>query len=240
LQTVEKDPSVVAKQLDIQLHRLLLGPCQSMQGSTPPIFLIDGLDECESHGAQMELLRLISTVGRTYTFRFLIASRPEAHICETFDEPFFRGLLKATNVEQSFKDVQTYLRGEFTRIHREHRHTMCDIPTPWPSEDTVENLVAKSSGYFVYASTIIKFIDDEYLRPTEQLIAVQNLTTTAPFAALDQLYIQILSRVPAQLRSRLGYILGCALIIRGLGSLLNIDEDNEVVPHHASFADFLQ
>ncbi|KAJ7920873.1 hypothetical protein B0H13DRAFT_1605006 [Mycena leptocephala] len=92
---------------------------------------------------------------------------------------------------------------------------MVNVPTPWPSSEILDNLVYKSSGYFVYASTVIKFIDDKYFRPTERLATVQNLSPTdsdAPFAALDQLYIQILSAVPARFRSRLRDILHGAVM----------------------------
>ncbi|KAJ7193428.1 hypothetical protein GGX14DRAFT_15820, partial [Mycena pura] len=196
-QRVEDDPSVVGRGLDIQLHNLIIEPCKYLKDSAPPILLIDGLDECETHGAQVEILRRIgSTVGQhPMTFRLLIASRPEAHIREIFDGPSFHGTLVSTNVQQSFQDVATYFRDEFARIHREHRDTMGNVPTPWPSPDSLESLVCKSSGYFVYASTIIKFVDDQYYRPTERLADVLNLATTdsdAPFAALDELYKQIL------------------------------------------------
>jgi hypothetical protein len=73
---------------------------------------------------------------------------------------------------------------------------MGKIPTPWPSPEILETLVQNSSGYFIYASTVIKFIDDEYSRPPKQLeLVLQNLVppdSESPFKALDKLYIQIL------------------------------------------------
>ncbi|KAJ7855868.1 hypothetical protein B0H14DRAFT_2208518, partial [Mycena olivaceomarginata] len=200
-QTVEDNSSVVARQMEVQLHQLIVEPCQSLQNSSPLILLIDGLDECETHDSQVEILRLIRITACLHPskFQFLIASRPEAHICETFDNPSFDKILNSINVHQSFMDVKKYFNDQFARIHYEHQHTMADIPAPWPPADVVESLVEKSSGYFVYASTVIRFIDDKNFRPTERLVAVSSLTPTdfeAPFEALDQLYIQILSGVP--------------------------------------------
>ncbi|KAJ7681858.1 hypothetical protein DFH06DRAFT_951757, partial [Mycena polygramma] len=126
-------------------------------------------------------------------------------------------------------------------------------------------LVEKSSGYFIYASTVIKFVDDKLFRPNERLAAVQNLSSTdsnAPFATLDQLYIQILSGVPAQFHSRLRDIFlvlprqfepaqidvlfemqpgDTELILRSLHSVLYVDGEDEgyIFAHHASFLDFL-
>ncbi|KAJ7490476.1 hypothetical protein FB451DRAFT_1023568, partial [Mycena latifolia] len=93
-----------------------------------------------------------------------------------------------------------YLLDEFTRIHHAHPRTMAHIPSPWPSQGEIESLVHRSSGYFIYASTVIKFIDDPNFRPTERLAAIiENRNTPgsdSPFGALDQLYTQILNTVP--------------------------------------------
>ncbi|KAJ7681863.1 hypothetical protein DFH06DRAFT_283251 [Mycena polygramma] len=207
-QSVESDPSIVARQMRVQLGKLIVEPSQALRDSTTLIFLVDGLDECDTLDAQAEVLRSICTAIHRHPtkFRFLVASRPEAHIRDVFEDASFDGILHLQNVEQSFDDIRTYFLDEFSRIHREHRHTMSGIPTPWPSPQIVKVLVEKSSGYFMYASTVIKFVDDKDSRPTERLAAVQNLSSIdsdTPFAHFDQLYIQILSGVPARFRSRL-------------------------------------
>jgi hypothetical protein len=77
------------------------------------------------------------------------------------------------------------------------------IPKPWPSPECIDDLVNKSSGYFIYTSAVIKFIVDKNFRPTECLVVITGMTKPhfgVPFAALDQLYIQILAQVPAQLQ----------------------------------------
>ncbi|KAJ7460259.1 hypothetical protein FB451DRAFT_1000913, partial [Mycena latifolia] len=155
------DPSVVGRGMDVQLHKLIVEPCMALKISAPLTLLIDGLDECENPNIQLEILSLIGSAAnhRSVRFRILVASRPEGHIREKFEESSFHGLGDSVNIEQSFEDVRTYLRDGFSRIHHEHRDTMCEIPTPWPSPDILESLVTKSSGYFVYVSTVIKFID---------------------------------------------------------------------------------
>ncbi|KAJ6457550.1 hypothetical protein C8R47DRAFT_170120 [Mycena vitilis] len=265
-QSVEANPSVVGRQMDVQLKKLIVEPCEAVPDSAPLILLIDGLDECDTHGAQAGVLRSIGTVLLQHPrkFQFLVASRPEAHIHDVFGETLFEGILDSTNVEQSFDDVRTYLCAEFSRIHREHRETMKDIPAPWPSNRIIDRLVRKSSGYFIYASTVIKFIDDKFSRPTERLEAVQNLSPLdpdTPFAALDQLYMQILSEVPARFRCRLRDIFvflpktvipryvdlifemkpgETELILRPLRSFLDVGPFGHISAYHASFHDFLQ
>ncbi|KAJ7314245.1 hypothetical protein DFH08DRAFT_821602 [Mycena albidolilacea] len=131
----------------------------------------------------------------------------------------------------------------------------------------IDNLVCKSSGYLIHASTIIKFIDDKIFCPTERLEVITGAKEEdfgpRPFAALDQLYTQILDQLfAARLLwegPKVGHIEqlleldpgGLRLILRGLRSLVNKKKENgsdssdwslqsEIVVHHTSFSDFLQ
>ncbi|KAJ7825244.1 hypothetical protein B0H13DRAFT_1658055 [Mycena leptocephala] len=265
-QNVEADPSVIGRDMDVQLRTLIVEPCKWLQTNSPPVLLIDGLDECEGHHVQREILQLLHSTanGQFCRLRILVASRPEPHIRETFEQESITGVADSTNIEQSFEDVRTYLCDEFSRIHREHS-TMKNIPTPWPAPQILEIFVRKSSGYFIYASTAIRFIDDEYFSPCEQLdIIIQNLPldSESPFTSLDQLYIQILQGVPTRHRRVLDEILAVVvyypsfsprkmddllglkpgntdLILRPLHSVLKIPGDY-IVAHHASFLDFLK
>ncbi|KAJ7862969.1 hypothetical protein B0H13DRAFT_1638424 [Mycena leptocephala] len=146
---------------------------------------------------------------------------------------------------------------------------MSAVSFPWPSKEIIDNLVSKSSGYFIYASTVIKFIDDKNDRPTKRLDAVVGVKqpgSGSPFAALDQLYTQILSEahdrprllkiltvIVASLADRLSlYHMeqllkldwgDVRLALHGLHSVIYFDREDassKVFIHHASFRDFLQ
>ncbi|KAJ7910458.1 hypothetical protein B0H13DRAFT_2272472 [Mycena leptocephala] len=201
-QSVENNPSLVDKSLSTQLQKLIVEPCRQTTSPHMLVIVIDGLDECEDQKIQQEIL---CSIGRAVTeqqllLRFIIASRPESHIREIFTGALTK-VHCPLNVEQSFDDVQKYLLDEFARIHRDHRATMARVPYPWPTPKIIDNLVRKSSGYFIYASTIIKFVDDKKFRPTERLAIINGMTeplSASPFASLDQLYTEILSQVDAQ------------------------------------------
>ncbi|KAJ7918876.1 hypothetical protein B0H13DRAFT_1606824 [Mycena leptocephala] len=169
--------------MDVQFCKLVIQPCQSLNDTAPLILLIDGLDECEGEWVQESILTSIGNTVRQHpaTFRILLASRPEPHIRAESSFPY-----DAVNVEHSFNDIRRYFCDEFSCIHRQHSATMGDIPTPWPSPDIVEILVKKSSGYFIYASTVIKFIDDKCCRPTAQLktIHISKPRTWGQFPSL--------------------------------------------------------
>jgi hypothetical protein len=269
-QVVETDPSITNRSLSIQLQRLITEPCrQNLHGRTLTI-VVDGLDECEGQNIQQEILQSIGHAVNEpqLALQFLVVSRPEPHIHEIFTGSLNK-LHCPLNVNQSFADVRKYLLNEFARIHQEHHATMAMVPGPWPSLEIIKDLVHKSSGYFIYASTIMKFIDDKKFRPTERLAVVMGMAEPrfgVPFAALDQLYTQILSEVPD--RPQLLKILKVVttelsdeplsvtsieqllelepgdvpLVLQGLHSVVELpEEDDEGISfHHASFGDFLQ
>ncbi|KAJ6531475.1 hypothetical protein DFH09DRAFT_1044490 [Mycena vulgaris] len=72
-----------------------------------------------------------------------------------------------------------------------------DLGFDWPSPDAVNHLVRTSSATFIYATTVIRFVDDEYHHPADRLQSVLDLDpqSTAP---LDDLYTQILCGVPQE------------------------------------------
>ncbi|KAF7373126.1 AAA-16 domain-containing protein [Mycena sanguinolenta] len=228
------------------------------------VILVDPLDGCLALGILEFLLLLCDSPFRYSILPWLpFLSTLNPHIREVFDSPMSFGNYRPFNVEQSFHDVRKYLRDEFSRIHRKNR-LMARVPSPWPSPDVLEELVANSSGHFIYASTIIKFINDKNYRPTECLTIVQgggSRGSESAFDALDQLYMTILHSVARQ--SELIPIL-CAianfrlsagiieqlfgledgdtqLLLRNLHSVLNVPSDDEeaIYSHHASFLDFL-
>jgi hypothetical protein len=261
-QIIKNDPAIVDRSLSNQLQELIIRPCRYI--SQPICIIIDGLDECDGQDLQQEVLRSIGN-EIPLSVRFFIASRPESHIRETFAGPSLDGFHRPLNIEQSFRDVRRYLLDEFLRIRGEHQ-TMSTVSSPWPRREVVEALVEKSSGYFIYVSTVIKFIDDKQFRPVDRLdivLGLKSTTSGSPFDALDQLYHQILCGVPMDFHSQLlgilaviraGFILWISqieqllelemgdirLILRGLHSIIRIPEhDGNLWVHHASFLDFL-
>ena len=193
--------------------------------SSPFLVIIDGLDECQRNDDQCWIIAQVSRMAHTHNLplRFLIVSHPESHIREAFEELDLATITQVLSLYGDYwalSDVDIYLRGELSRIYgaRRHRNVMESIPRPWPSEDIIERLVRQSEGYFVYASTVIKFIDEEFFSPATRLDQVLGKSDSSgfhsesnPFAELDQLYTQILSSSPTShlpvLKLALGYVI---------------------------------
>ena len=166
------------------------------------------------------------------------------------------------------RDVVAYLRDEFRRIKRSlrHRDIMRFAPDPWPSDKVIEKIAEKSGGYFIYATTVIKYVDEEYFSCVARLdqvlgnSAAPHFPEEMPFAELDNLYSNVLSASPrsqlpllkrvfpfVQLYVKVSTIevfLGLSpgqllLTLRGLRSIVDVDADDRLRSFHASFFDFL-
>ncbi|KAF8129130.1 hypothetical protein K438DRAFT_878746 [Mycena galopus ATCC 62051] len=230
---VEDDPAITNRSLSVQLEQLIIKPCWQSNLNPGLVLVIDGLDECAGRNIQEAILRSFSMHREPLPFLVFIASRPEVHLREIFISAL-QGIYLSVNLEQSFEDVWKYLKDEFARIRRDHHETMATVPLPWPTREITDNLVQKSSGYFIYASTVIRFIDDKDFRPTERLQVITGIReprpeSGSPFAALDALYIQILCAVPHDHRPLIPKILAVVAAKLRL-SIGNTDELLELEP----------
>ncbi|KAJ7288623.1 hypothetical protein C8J57DRAFT_1116197, partial [Mycena rebaudengoi] len=99
---------------------------------------------------------------------------------------------------------------------------------PWPSDADLDRLVQSASGQFIYAATVLKFVDDEYSHPFERLRLVLNITAsdTSIFSDLDALYTFILSANP-----------DVSLLVRILGTYFAIPHIEDHQTHCISFLD---
>ncbi|KAJ7060282.1 hypothetical protein C8F01DRAFT_988577, partial [Mycena amicta] len=165
-----------------QFDKLIVGPCGSLPGPRQGfVIVIDGLDECGTPAVQKEIFRLLSDTVRQYpsTFRILIASRPEAYILDYLQGDMLAVVLQSTDIEKSFSDVEMFLVAEFDCIHCTHWATK-NVPRPWPLASIGKRLIENSSGYFVYAATVIRFLDDDNSHQDDQLELVIR-----PFSLID-------------------------------------------------------
>ncbi|KAJ6566691.1 hypothetical protein B0H19DRAFT_713019 [Mycena capillaripes] len=270
-QAVERDKLVIGRSMTVQFQRLLLGPfTQATSLPFVPVVIIDGLDECEDHRTQQQILRLFINAVRNsqLPIRLLITSRPEPHLHETLETEETVAICRQFVLladRSAYEDIRTYFRAEFSRIHSDYASRGIDLGTPWPSREALDHLVGKSSGIFVYATTVIGFINNEYSHPEDRLASILRLDPQST-TTLDDLYTEILSilspepqnlrilhsiyllrldpeEIDTLLRLRPGT---CRLVLRGLHSLLVVPrirtwygsrEPVELL--HASLADYL-
>ncbi|KAJ7040764.1 hypothetical protein C8F04DRAFT_1082054 [Mycena alexandri] len=202
-QAVEADKLIVGRAMTAQFQKLLSRPFQNISSlQFIPVIVLDGLDECKDHKVQQQIIHLFITAIRDQSLpvRLLITSRPEPHLLETLQSGDISAICRHSELhadDSAYADIRIYLSNEFSRIYSEFLVRGIDLGSSWPTREAVMHLVKKSSGIFIYAATVIRFISDEYTHPAEQLTAVLRLDprSTAP---LDDLYTEILSVVPPE------------------------------------------
>ena len=135
----------------------------------------------------------------TSLIRILITSRPEPHIFSVFSEEKNHAKAVLHDVEASVieHDILVYLRAELAEIPKKLNIPM---PSSWAPDDDVVPLAQKAGKLFVYAATSLRFIGDESVcHPRMQLdviLSFQEAPEAAPFADLDELYLQLLRTLP--------------------------------------------
>ena len=94
------------------------------------------------------------------------------------------------------RDIRVFLQDGFAKICSENS-IPSNVEQPWPSESIIDLLVKRSSGHFIYATTVLKFVGADFCSPMKQLELVLKPDPMA-FSDLDQLYTQILSVYPSE------------------------------------------
>ncbi|KIK66816.1 hypothetical protein GYMLUDRAFT_1023737, partial [Collybiopsis luxurians FD-317 M1] len=181
---------------------------ESSRRSTPirtRILIIDGLDECSNDRNKWHsILFILAKMVQEYQLplQILVCSRPELRIKECFRGSEFRGICQWMSLDDTYQasqDIRLFLMDGFKGILARHTHSMQHVTSPWPTLERIEYLVQKSSGHFIFPSTVLKYIDDDNDIPTDCLDVVLGLQVVdqeggnSPFADLDALYLQILS-----------------------------------------------
>ncbi|KAG6911362.1 hypothetical protein DXG01_001033 [Tephrocybe rancida] len=214
LSSFSNDPSIVNQIIPTQVDKLIIAPLRTIileshsapsAQAVPFVVIIDGLDECAGKSNHYEVLdqihKLVKTPG--VSLRFIVVSRPEYIIKDTFQRPEFSAVC-STPVDlygdlRAHEDVRSFLDHEFARIRNspEHRPWMSHLPSLWPTKSEVDCLVEKSGGYFIYAVTLVKFVDQEDTSPIRHLdlILSSQSSRDRPFEELDKLYRHILSEI---------------------------------------------
>ena len=196
---MELDPTLHTKSMDVQLRTLIVDAFQNLSPlpQCPYLVIIDGLDECHDKTTQQSILRLLceSITVHKLPLRFLMGSRPESHICASFDQESLYAITHRVVLDETFNPGRDILLQDgFAKISAE-KSIPSHVKQPWPGEGIIDLLVQRSSGQFIYAATVLKFVGADFCSPTKQLALVLKPDPTA-FSDLDHLYTQILSVYP--------------------------------------------
>jgi hypothetical protein len=195
--SIKKDPMLAHASLISQLENLLINPLTGKDISC--VIVIDALDECIDDQPASAILSVLGRfVKQVPMVKFFITGRPEPWIRSGFRLPLLEPLtqiflLHEVALSSVDNDIQLYLTRKLTAIAKQRSDL--DLSDPWPRDNEIKALTKKSSGLFIFASTLVRFVASEHHEPNERLQLVLSKgsgTRHEGRTGIDSLYSQVL------------------------------------------------
>jgi hypothetical protein len=225
LQVLRANPGIGRQSLYSQLEEVIVGPLKTTQIST--LIIIDALDECRDDEPASAILSILSRyMDQIPNVKFFITGRPEPRIRSGFR---LESLVPITEVlklhevkpEVVDSDIGLFFRIQLTSLAK--NRSDYDLTDDWPSPSDIEILCKKAAGFFIYASTVIKFVTSKARTPAEQLNRITSLpqsTSHEGRSGIDLLYTQVLEQAvddvdvdDEELHSRLKTVVGVVSLV---------------------------
>jgi hypothetical protein len=225
LQVLKIYPDVGRESLCSQMEKLIIGPLRAT--SIPTLIIIDALDECKDEDPASAILSILSRyVDQIPSVKFFITGRPEPQIRSGFR---LESLVPITEVLKLHKveprsvnsDIKLFFHTRLTNLAK--KRSDCNLIRDWPSSSDIELLCKKAAGFFIYASTVVKFVASKTDLPTERLALITSLpqsTAKEGMSGVDQLYIKVLEQAfqddcpdGSQRYSRFKTVVGAVLLV---------------------------
>lgn len=233
---IDSNPLIFYQSFEFQLEKLIIEPLQKLYGTISNacwklLFIFDGLDECTK--TKEDQILFIHAIAEYLALKdvplmVIISSRKENHLTMACNSQNVNSLLSEISLDNQYcanDDIHYFLNKGFEQIKNTHpsRHF---ISHGWPMPEAIDYIVHKSSGQFVYASTVLKFVSSPYSYPPDQLDVLFNnssIVSTA-FVELDQLYQNIFKEIKdlELVKSILACVLKSNSCLQCISSILNI------------------
>jgi len=199
LPVLRANPGIGKGLLCSQMESLVVGPFQATQ--IPTLIIIDALDECKDEEPASALLSVLSRyVDEIPLVKFFITGRPEPRIRSGFRLVSLQphtNILRLHDVKPDVvdSDIKLFLKTRLRDIAK--NRSDCDLAEDWPSQQDIDALCKKAAGFFIYASTVVKFVASEGDPPDERLASIVSLpqdTSHEGKGDIDTLYTQVLEQ----------------------------------------------
>ena len=215
-------PDVRQESLCSQMEKLIVGPFQAMK--TPTLIIIDALDECQDEEPASALLSVLSCyVDKIPLIKFFITGRPEPRIRSGFRLELLQphtNVLRLHNVKPSSvdSDIKLFLKTRLVDVTK--NRSDFNLTEDWPSSQDIDILCKKAAGFFIFASTVIKFVASQHHPPDERLALIVSLpqdTSHEGRSGIDLLYTQVLEQAfhdtDQEFYSHLRSVVGAVLLV---------------------------
>jgi len=199
LQVLKAIPDVGQESLCSQMEKLIVGPLKATRIGT--LVIIDALDECKDQEPASAILSMLSRyMDEVPEVKFFITGRPEPRIRSGFRLESLRPItevLRLHDVERSLvdSDIKLFFRTRLTDIAK--TRSDCDFTEDWPTSSDIDILCEKAAGFFIYASTVVKFVASRnrtLIQQLDRIISFPQSTAHEGRSGIDLLYTQVLEQ----------------------------------------------
>ena len=240
LKLLRAKPRVGRQSLRLQMEKLIVGPLKLTQ--IPTLIIIDALDECRDENPESAILSVLSKhVDQIPKVKFFLTGRPEIQIRSGFRLRSLQPVTKEFKLHEVDRplvdnDIKLFFRTQLANIPQ--NRSDCDFTEDWPNPSDIDILCKKTAGFFLYASTIIKFVASRHNIPTERLKLITSLPQSTSYevvSGIDLLYTQVLEQAvdsvggdDEELHSIFKTVVGTVLLVfnplslRALSDLLRV------------------
>ncbi|THV04369.1 TPR-like protein [Dendrothele bispora CBS 962.96] len=188
---IENDPALaLAHSMSHQFQKLIVEPLRLHPVDMPLLIVIDALDE----GFNKDFLTILceDVLHLPPMIRIFVTSRPDDDIMRYLspESPHIHRHRLDIHDPSNRNDILIYIR------HLLHGIAVrLKLGESWPTDDVIEELATKSEGLFIWASTVINYIEKSF-SPEDTLSSILSESTTdlAPGKKMDRLYENILGR----------------------------------------------
>ncbi|KAH7913261.1 WD40-repeat-containing domain protein [Hygrophoropsis aurantiaca] len=177
-----------------QFHKFILAPAQTITGIGPVVIVIDALDESGDSASRATLINILAENAGSLPkyFRIFITARPDDDIRQAFGTKLnIRYMtMDSIDAEATTRDISLFVEKQLSDVS--------GLACKWPNKEWRRLVVSQSEGLFQWASTACLFIKGQGKwgsDPCEQLECLLLSVPTNGLTRLDQLYLDILTRI---------------------------------------------
>jgi hypothetical protein len=181
---------------------LFLKPAGCIPANSGVLIVIDAMDECAADnrgrpGGDLLPLLLRGLLQLSGRVKLLFTSRAEPEIAQMFHSAALGSqhtVMQLHDLDNAVvrSDIRTYLTRSFADIVTARPHLSL---ANWPSNEDIDSLGNLADVLFVFAATVVRFVDAPRHDPRSRLEIVlthREGNFASPYHFLDQLYLQVL------------------------------------------------
>ncbi|KAF8174433.1 WD40-repeat-containing domain protein, partial [Mycena galopus ATCC 62051] len=243
---------VTSKNMEKKITELIIGPLARAVNTLPNciVIVLDALDECDGRGAEfLPLFARLTSELVGVRVKLVITSRFETDIRSMFCT-IGHAAFRLHDIERYIvqADIRLYLQHSFHQVILKKPH-LFPPGVEWPSPKDISTLVSRSGALFIYAATVVKFVNATGHSPERRLEALIKSIPKTPTAVglqiLDSLYMDVLRIavtdthshvVDEDLANHMQHVVGAVVLLQVPLSVQTLSRILDLNPKDVQFA----